>query len=195
MVWDHQMKGIWIWDYKTRKSFADADLLLLDPQLTHYYNGAEMMGYTPLLGAVTDEIRTKAPTVPALLQRGGLSKAKSIDTDVWTYMQAIRSHDLDPNDYADFLRAIAVRQKDKFFRRTAHPKDRPLIRTMGRELVHTANEILRAEARGAFPRSPDNSCSWGCDFRDLCVAELYGGDISSMIKQRYTKRSERKEDA
>jgi hypothetical protein len=186
IVWDHQMEGIWLWDHKTRKSFEDSDNMMLDPQLTHYYHGAEILGYTPLLGAVTNEIRTKAPTVPKLLARGGLSKAKNIDTDVWTYMSAIRRHDLDPADYGDVLRSIATRQKDKFFRRTPMPKDPPMIKTMTRELVQSTNEILHATRKNAFPRTFDNSCKWGCEYRDICIAELHGGDISSMVKMNFT---------
>jgi hypothetical protein len=186
IVWDKVLKGLWAWDHKTRKNFVDTDNFTLDPQLTIYYDGLQSMGYKPLLGVVGNEIRTKPPTVPALLKSGGLSKAKSIDTDIRTYMEEIRSHDLNPNDYTDILRGIAARQKDRFFKRTFIPRDKPVVRTQRKEIVWSANEILRASKRGAFPRSPDNSCAWGCDYRDVCIAELHGGDISSIIKQKFT---------
>jgi len=186
VVWDKVLKGIWLWDHKTRKSFEDADNILLDPQGSRYYDAAQIMGYRPLLGFVANEIRTKAPAVPGMLQSGELSQRKNIDTDVYTYMSAIRAEGLDPSRYAEILEIIAAKQKDRFFRRTALPKDPPILKQNRIELVQSANEILHAERKNAYPRTFDKSCSWGCDYRDICIAELMGGDISSMIKMNYT---------
>ena len=195
VVWDKKLEGLWVWDYKTRKSFEDADNIILDPQLTRYFDALEIMGYTGLLGAVTDEIRTKPPAIPALLQGGGLSKRKNIDTDVWTYMATIRRKGLNPGDYRDILAHIAARQKGRFFRRTATPKDPPVVKTMRRETIQSANEIQAALRKDAFPRTFDKSCAWMCDYRDLCLAELHGGDISQMVKWNFTdKRRDRKGD-
>ncbi len=195
IVWDKLMKGIWAWDHKTRKNFEDKDNFILDPQLTIYYDGLQTMGYKPLLGVVGNEIRTKAPTVPGLLVKGGLSKAKSIDTDVRTYMDAIRYHGLDPADYEGILQTIAAQQKERFFRRTYIPKDPPVVRQQRKEVTWTANEILSAQKKEAFPRSADKSCAWGCDYRDLCIAELKGGNIDNMVKMNFTdSRKARKGD-
>jgi len=191
VVWDKKLEGMWIWDYKTRKSFEDEDNIILDPQGTLYYDGLNTLGgYEPILGFVIDEIRTKAPAIPALLQSGELSKRKNIDTDVWTYMATIRRHGLDPTNYAAILRLIAARQKGRFFRRVALPKDPPVVRTLRREALQTARTIREAEAKAAFPRTFDKSCAWMCDYRDLCIADLMGGDISSMIKMNYTSDKE-----
>lgn len=182
---------LFAWDHKSRENFESGENMLLDPQLTRYYYGLQRLGYKPLGGVGYNELRTKPPTVPALLKRGGLSQAKNIDTDVHTYMTAIRKHGLDPSDYADLLRLIAVREKDKFFRRTILPKDAPMIKAMMREVSETAIEIQFAEASDRFPRTFDKSCRWGCDFKDLCLAELHGADIDPMVKMNFTTREQR----
>jgi RecB family exonuclease len=189
IVEDLRTNLLWIWDHKNRKSFESGDNMLLDPQLTNYFDAALMMGYKPLGGVVYNELRTKAPVVPKLTAKTKqLERRKNIDTDVYTYMRAIRAHGFDPGDYGDILRHLARGQNGRFFRRPKLPKDPPMLRTMRRELVQSAQEISAAERRGRFPRTFDRSCAWGCDFKNLCIAELYGGDISSMIKQNFRRR-------
>jgi hypothetical protein len=180
--------GLWLRDYKTRDKFKRAELMMLDPQLTIYFYAMELLGFTPIRGVEYDEIRTKPPTIPLLLKSGGLSKAKAIDTDVYTYQREIRRRGLDPSDYSDILRHIATNQKDRFFRRTPLPKDPVVVRTMLREAVQTAQEIQAAEKAERFPRTFDGSCDWQCEYRDLCIAELYGGNIEPMIKMNFERR-------
>lgn len=179
--------GLWIKDYKTRKTFADPQAIMMDPQLTLYYWGMEHMGYSPLRGSIVDEIRTKPPTIPELLKAGHLTRRKNIDTDVYTYMSEIRKHDFDPTDYTEILTHIATNQKDRFFRRTHVPKDPPVIRTALKEAVDTAQEIQAAEKNNRFPRAFENSCLHFCDYKDLCLVELYGGDPESMIKMNFVR--------
>jgi len=63
-----------------------------------------MLGdYGAVSGIIFNLVRAKLPTVPQVLKSGGLSKAKSIDTDVDTYLQAIKDNRLNPNDYVDIL--------------------------------------------------------------------------------------------
>lgn len=180
--------GIWLRDYKTRDKFKRAELMMLDPQLTLYFYAMELLGYKPIRGVEYDEIRTKPPSIPHLNKDGRLSKARSIDTDVHTYLREIRRRGLDPSDYVDILRHIATNQKDRFFRRTPLPKDPVVVRTMLHEAVQTAQEIQAAERAERFPRTFDGSCDWQCEYRDLCIAELYGGNIEPMIKTKFERR-------
>jgi RecB family exonuclease len=179
--------GLWLRDYKTRDKFARAENMMLDPQMTLYFWAMEHMGYKPIRGAQYDEIRTKAPTKPNLNKDGSLSKAKAIDTDVWTYMREIKRYGLDPEDYSDILRHIATNQKDRFFRRTPIPQDAPVVRTVMKEAVQTAQEIQQAESKNRFPRTFDSSCTWSCEYLNLCIAELFGGNIDPMIRMNFQK--------
>jgi hypothetical protein len=178
--------GLWIVDHKTSKSFMDSDFMLIDAQLARYHYALEQLGgYTPLRGIIFNELRTKPPAIPEVLKSGGLSQRKNIDTDVATYLRAIRRHGLDPEDYRDLLLRLARTKENDFFRRTRLPKDRPLTRQLMRELGWTAQEIQRAELRNRFPRTPDKSCSWGCDYQDICIVELFGGDPTQLIKSNF----------
>ena len=191
LIMEDRRTGIlWPFDHKSRKSFESSDNMLLDPQLSNYYWALRIMGYKPLGGVVYNEIRTKPPTVPKLTARTGqLSRRRNIDTDVYTFMSQIKRYGFDPSDYADILRHLARTEHERFFRRVKLPKDPPLLRTMRRELVYSAREIANAERANAFPRSFNKQCRWDCDFRNICIAELMGGDISSMIKMNFRRRT------
>jgi hypothetical protein len=177
---------IWAWDHKSRKKFGDEDDMILDPQLTLYFEALELMDYAPLGGVVYNEVRTKPPTVPRVLKRGGLSKAKDIDTDAYTYLKAIKENGLATADYKDILLRLKRTKQEAFFKRTHLPKDPPQVRQMIAELNMTKHEIRNAEKRKEFPRTFEpRQCKWDCEFLDLCITELHGGDISSMIKSDY----------
>lgn len=181
--------GLWLMDHKSSKKFIPSDFMLLDAQLTRYYWGAAKLGYTPLLGVIFNEILTKAPTVPEVLQSGRLTQKQNQHTDVATYMWAIKhldEVDQDPQFYLPTLRRIKAQEHERFFRRTFIPKDPPVIRTMMRELLMTSNEIKRATRKDEFPRSPDKACTWDCDYLEPCTIELLGGDISDTVKLKYT---------
>jgi hypothetical protein len=184
--------GLWAKDYKTRTKFDAKDLILLDPQYTTYYDALEIMGYNKLKGFIVDEIRKKAPTVPRVLKSGHLSQAKNIDTDVWTYMAAIRTAGHSPDRYSTILQHLAANQKERFFRRTYIPKDPPTIRRTRRELIQSARQMEKAMSnpRRVYTRAVDNSCLFMCDYRDLCVVDLHGGDTSMMKKMGFEVKND-----
>lgn len=189
IVEDTETGLLWAWDHKTRKNFAHYDDMSLDPQLSLYYYGLEQMGYTPMGGVGYNELRTKPPRVPPLLKDGTLSVAK-IDTDVRTYREAIRANGLDEADYREMLLKLIRRERtDPFFRRTKLPKDPPVLKQMVKETTQTAQEIMAAEKRSRFPRTfIPNSCKWDCEFRDVCIVELHGGDAEPMKKMNFERR-------
>lgn len=185
--------GVWLRDYKTVGSFMPSDFMLIDAQLARYCWGfVRLPEFKPLAkrlrGVEFDEIRTKAPTVPEIVYAGtpreGLTKRSDLDTDLLTYAKAIKHHGLDPKDYRDILVRLRA-QDDRFFRRTVLPRDRPLVRQMMVDMLVTSKEMKAAERRGEFPRTPDKSCTWGCDFLEPCMAQAQGADISNIVKLKY----------
>lgn len=191
VVEDRRTGLLWPFDHKSRGKLESSDSMLLDPQLTNYFTALRILGYEPMGGVVYNELRTKVPTIPHLLKNGKLSKAKNIDTDVRTYYEAIKANGLEVDDYRDILRVIATKSHEQWFRRTKLPKDTAMLKIMQRELVVTANDIRRAERKGEFPRNfMTNDCKWSCDMKALCIAQLHGADISSLIKNQYRNRDE-----
>lgn len=197
--------GVWLRDHKTLGEFMPEQFMLIDAQLARYFWAFRQLKEfrslsRRLRGVEFNEIRTKAPTIPELVNQKGSTKANpkpkvltkraNLDTDHATYMQAIRDNGFDPKEYSDILVRLDA-QEDRFFRRTILPRDKPIVTQMMRELLMTAKDIKRHTAAGHFPRTPDKSCTWGCDFLEPCAAQLHGADITDIIKLKY----DRKEDA
>lgn len=192
IVEDLQTGKLWAADHKNRKTFGDRESMQLDPQLTRYFYALEFMGYKPLAGVFYNELCSKPVEMPEPLKRGGLSKRKDMWCDVHTYMKAIKTNGLDPADYRDHLRRLAMLEKDRFFRRQYLPKDPPMIKTMMRELVQTADQIRADEAKDRWPRTYiANSCKWDCEVKDLCLTQLSGGDITPLVKMNFETREQR----
>ena len=186
---EDELGGLWLWDHKTVKSFMDADFMLLDAQLARYFWAAEQMGYVPLKGVVFNEIRTKPPVIPEVLQSGALSQRQNMDTDYYTYARAIKRQGLDPRSYAETLHRLRG-NTDKFFRRTFMPKDRALTKRTITDLLETGEEIATAQRRIRFPRTVNKTCTWDCEFKDVCITEYFGGDPTSLIKSKFEAKEE-----
>lgn len=184
---------LWLQDHKWVKKFRGEDYKLMEAQLPRYFWCAKKMGYTPLAGVELNECRKKAPTVPPLTKTGKISMAKKYDTDYWTFLAAIKRNKLDPEPYKPYLRRLKA-DRERFFKRTRWPVSNAQMKVMMKELVQTAGQIERSIKRNEFPRTTLTSCPWDCDYLDICVTELQGGDAASVIKHGYYRDRSGKED-
>ncbi len=184
--------GIWLWDHKTVKSFMPESFMLIDTQLARYFWCARKLGIKNLRGVMFNEVITQAPTLPDVLQSGGLSKRKNIRCDVYTYYRYILEKGLNPEGYKDILGHLKA-QSDRWFRRTRLPRDEDLMKQMIKEAIWTSKDIKRAVKEERFPRNAEKGCSWGCDYLDPCTIELMGGDVDAVLDMRYVERGKEEE--
>src|SRR4051812_14408156 len=112
----------WLMDHKTHKSIPTEENRLIDYQILMYLWAWNLGNPKKKAdGIIWDYLRTKAPTIPQPLVKGGLSQAKNIDTDVATYMKEIVRLRLDPKDYKQFLAELEKRARHKFYQRIKLP--------------------------------------------------------------------------
>jgi len=188
--------GIWLRDHKSLGQFMPPEYMMLDTQLARYFWAFKRIkrfaSLAPKLrGVEFNELRTKAPTIPEVVDNGKrLTKRANLDTDYPTFVRAIKDNGFDPKDYRDILTRLK-QQDDRFFRRTTLPRDTPIVRQMMVDMLVTSAHIKRDEASGNFVRTVDKSCTWGCDFYELCAVDLHGGDISDIISLKYDVRERR----
>jgi hypothetical protein len=180
-------EGVWICDHKFMKQIPNEAVRYLDAQTNLYFYAARGLGFNPI-GVVFDYIRTKPPTQPKILKNGTVSKA-DIDTDVETYLSAIRSAGLSPKDYMDVLEKL---KHNVFYKRTKVPKPERITKNILDDFDNTCNLIQLCEANKLFPRSMNLNCSWDCEYSELCFTE-YSGVDSTFIREANYKQIEKKE--
>lgn len=180
----------WIVDHKFVASIPNAEDRFSELQLLLYvWAWNQTHPDKPLDGVCWDYARSKAPRVPEILKKGGLSKAKNIDTDPYTYTKAIADNNLDPNEYADMLTHLDGKETT-FYERVFLPKpSKQMIEIITEDFLETTREIQeksKPKARCTRTMSPFN-CN-GCEFRSVCEAEVRGLDTDFIIKADYEQR-------
>ena len=164
---------LWLVDHK----FTSIDLdkyeenLVLDEQANYYlWALAELLGdYRAVSGIIFNLIRTKLPTVPQVLKSGRLSKAKNIDTDVDTYLKAIKDNRLNPNDYVDILNYLKENSRP-FFKRCRVYRTPEELEYVKNELYEVSKDMKNC----SIYRNATRDCSWDCPYRELCIMESKG---------------------
>lgn len=203
---------LWVVDYKTTGDIPDVTELFMDVPTCMYAKAlASGIIKVPIqkgakVGIKFDHIRTKAPRKPTILKNGTVSKAECV-TDVVTYMDTVRAQGLDPKDYTDMLPKLS---KHVFFRRAAIPVRKSTLELITNEIVttmdnmeHTLDAVIGGKDdyevllknSSMFPRTYMNKrCSWDCEYYKLCVGELAGMSVLSIIATDYQKRKGREDD-
>jgi hypothetical protein len=138
-------------------------------------------------GVLWDYGRMKAPSVPDVLKSGELSKKAKIDTDAFTYKQAIKEHGLKVKDYAEMLKKLEHRDKT-FFERVPLPSP---SEALVERVVEDARQTAAIRAKLGPDVAPRNMSGFNCktcDFRTLCEAEVRGLDADFVRKRDYKRR-------
>jgi len=178
----------WLVDHKTHKSIPTEEQRFQDYQMLLYvWAWNRENPEEPIDGIIWDYLRTKAPTIPETLVRGGLTQRANLDTDYYTYMTELKRLKLDPKPYSEFLAGLRQRSADKFFLRVPLPKpSKAMTTTVVEDFRATTTAMLQCSRP---TRTMTKDCSW-CEFYRLCTAELRGLDSNYILKSEYEERKD-----
>jgi hypothetical protein len=167
--------GRWLVEHKSHKTIPDDDYRFMDIQTARYVWGLNKLGtYGHIEGVLWNYIRTKPPTKPPQLKRGGISLAKKYDTDALTFTKAVVEYGLNPRDFRD--RILALKHHNNFLKRVRVPWHGKVVKTIVREAMEVMDEV----ERGYKPtRNIGRHCGW-CSYQTLCMTQLYGGDADQV---------------
>lgn len=194
-VAEDTMGRLILWEMKTGKRLPDADFRIWNLQTLLYVWAARLSG-TNVQAIMWDHIRTKLPSEPKLLVKGGLSK-REIDTTYETYYAAIIRNGLNPDDYSDILSALKKRRD--FYMRVKLPVKEGMLNSVLEDAKVTARQIQE----GRIYRNISQMHCPKCMYRALCEAALQGGDeeyirdtlyVPKVYRMETTTRMEDEED-
>lgn len=180
-------------DHKSHKMIPNDDQRFSDLQKVMYvWAWNKINSSKPVTGFIWDYIRTKAPTVPELLVKGGLSQRKDADTDYWTYLGELKRHKIDIKPYLEYLAMLKKKADTRYIRITLPNPPKAMIENIVVDLKQTAIEIHSSKSKD---RNMTRMCPSDCDFYNLCQAEVRGLDADFVRKNEYEDRepSEREE--
>jgi hypothetical protein len=171
---------LWLWEDKAWKTIDRTSLKLLqmDEQCGMYLWGLrqligrgeapeavmrEVALYGSPVGVIYNILRKKIPTIPALLQKGGTSKDKAIDTTEDVYYQTLLERGQDPVDYEEILNLLHEKGNTFFVRQ-------PVYRN-ATELTEIGERIWQASrlvSEGHTFKCVDWTCAQ-CQFFAYCL--------------------------
>lgn len=182
---------VWIMDHKVVGSIPDEDNRALDTQGPRYVlalrellrqKGLRVRGY----GMIYDYILDRLPAKPERTKTGKISE-KWVATDVETYTQGLIELGEDPRNHQAMLDRIAAEGKP-FFERWPVTISEARLRAEAEDMRYVVTETL---GRSYHPRTLDrNRCNWDCEFKELCLTELQGGDIAPILQRDFDVRKE-----
>lgn len=195
--------GLWLVDHKTHKTLPDHNFRLLDAQSALYLWAAQENGLE-VNGFIWNYIRWKAPSTPKIVDLNKsvarLSDA-ACDTDYPTFVRALKKYKeeyphfrIRPKDRerAAYLKSLQYDfgkpQTSEFFRRDVLEKSPDLIERVVQGAYTTSLRLHEYDFSfvDGVERVPDRSCTFSCNYIDICGAELLTGGTSLLRKQNYT---------
>lgn len=180
-----QQKRRFLMDHKFHRIIPGPEDRFADIQTVLYFwaYNSESPRSEKLDGLIWDYGRVKAPAIPEVLKRGGLSKRANIDTDVHTYRETLRENGIPEKGYRDILKKLEGKERTFF--------ERVILPSPPKVMVESIVEDARATAlaRKHIGKAPARSMSGfnckTCDFRTVCEAEVRGLDAKFVRKRDY----------
>jgi hypothetical protein len=183
----------WIWEAKTTRSTSELMRSLAhDEQCGVYMYAASKMLKVPIVGVLYNIMRKKAPTKPALLQSGLLSKAASVDCTSFFYLQCIK--ELYPDwtaetiqeFFGDILETLKENEQ-KFFVRYPIYRSAFELKNLMQGIYWTAIEMT-SKSIHLYPSPSWVTCTF-CTFKGPCVAMNTGGDYEVLLREEFQART------
>lgn len=178
---------IHIWEHKSTSDAPPTSIRLRDLQTFVYASIVD----EPIDAINWNYLRTKEPAVPDLVYKGtkreGLTRRSDLDSTWEVYLDAIKAHGLNVEDYEDMRPRLSGRELSDFFPRYEQVI---VVDDLFTDFIQTAFDIRAKRKAWASEKSvPVKSlgfaCRW-CDYADLCMTSLTGGDVEDVIELRYT---------
>lgn len=172
-------------DYKFVKTFRN-EHIDIDPQITAYMWAGHTLYNSPTTSFTYHQFRKEVPRAPKVLQNGRLSSAKDQLTTYTLYREALirlygEVEDAPMQNVAtlNYLNSLEDADRDKFITRLKTYRNQHQLLAESDKILMETSEMINPHIP-IYP-SPSDRCSWGCDFRDVCIMQDCGEDFEGYL--------------
>lgn len=183
---DRETGYAWCVDYKFRSQLQADDEEAFNIQNAIYMRACRRMGLD-VVGTLTWQ-HLNVPASDPQLTKGGVSRAR-IRTTWERYRKFVQDHGFDPADYAEMEEKLS---DVEWFRETREYRSDDTVREIWDQIVVPAAWGVRRSSKGGNRRAMFPWNCRGCQFRELCQAELRGYDADDVRQRQYTRKEHRK---
>lgn len=184
-------KSIEIGEHKTFSRPPDMNTLVMNTQKSLYCKAAQMIwGILPRT-VIWDYIRSTPAKSPIWLQKSNrFSTAKSQEITPESWKRACKEKGITDPSILEQGEIYKGNENNFFFRvqQDVYPQ---MVEDVFEGFVYTCKDIVR---RGGENKTKNmtRDCAW-CTYRNICLAEMSGGDRKYVIDKEFTTREQRQE--
>lgn len=182
----HGQKMIKIGEHKTFTNKPNMDILVMNPQKCLYAKAVQFLRGILPEKVIWDYIRSTPASEPIWLEKSGrFSEASSSKITPMSWERACKSRGItDPAVIARGERYDA--NITEFFFKAELDIDPRMVDKVWEGYMFTAKQIIRFGENNRTQNITKN-CSW-CSYRDICHAELTGGDPEYIISKDFEEK-------
>lgn len=180
--------GLTIGEHKTFSRKPDLVTIVMNTQKCLYAKAVEFLTGELPRGIIWDYIKSSPAQEPMWLEKSGrFSEANSNNITQYSWMRACKKRGIEDPD-------ILIKGKDlyggntlNFFFRYTEEYIPTMVNTIYEGFVDTAKHIINRGEKNKTRHTGPN-CSW-CEYKDICYAELTGGNSKYVREKDYVERS------
>lgn len=184
-------KSIEIGEHKTFSRPPDMNTLVMNTQKSLYCKAAQMIWGILPRAVRWDYIKSTPAKSPIWLAKSEkFSTAKSQDITPASWRRACKERGItDPSilEQGDLYKG----NENNFFFRVQQDVYPQMVESVFEGFVYTCKDIVRRGQENTT-KNITKDCAW-CTYRNICMAEMSGGDRAYVVEKEFTTQEQRKE--
>lgn len=182
-------EGIVIGEHKTFNRKPDMLFVVMNTQKCLYAKAVEHITGSLPISVQWDYIRSTPAQLPVWLEKSQkFSEAKNNNITPFSWIRACKERGITDESILRKGKELYEGNIFNFFFRLSDDVLPTMVNEIYDGFKYTAKEIVRHGDKNKT-RHTGTNCSW-CEYKDICYAELTGGDVNYIKQRDYTKRSE-----
>lgn len=181
-------KGFDLGEHKTFTRPPDMNTLVMNTQKSLYCKAAELLWGSLPNQVRWDYIRSTPAKYPIWLEKSGrFSSAASKDITPRSWRRACKEKGItDPSILEQGEQYKG--NENNFFFRVAQDVYPEMVNNVFDGFKYTCRDIVK-QGKTNKTKNLTKDCNW-CEYRDICMAEMSGGDREYVISQKYQRKEE-----